>query len=508
MIAERLSLVLLSSYVSRGISILLPLIITPIIIKKLGIGLYSLVGIFAFIQSAISFLDLGIVPSLVREISSLRARNSPVIELLNTFRTIELVYYALAIIAFFVGLIASIAIAYFWMQDNIITAFDTAVYFAVMCVGATASFTTGIYSAGLIAMGHQLKLNIVSSLVSMIGAVISIIGLLFFSWNLFNFVSWQAILSCLSFTIIRFLAWKSMPTDINRPVYKKSVLVTLHRFAAGMSITQLLSIVSMNMDRILLAKLLPADIFGYYALSSTISSSLMGFVHPITAVANPRLTLAFQSPDKKPAIEQYHFYSQMVCVVIAPIVLSVVIFAEPVLQAWTGNTQVVFYAAHPLQILSLGWLFNSLMNIPYATQIAHGWVRLGLFGLIASLVFQIPILLYFVPRYGIDAGAWSWLVMELLFFLIAIPIMHRKILIGEALEWYWRDTILPVLAVLFIVTNSYFLFRYLKLDSGSGQATIFLYLAITILSSFLAALTVTQRLRPLAIRTIKKIIFK
>lgn len=497
MVTERLSGVLLSSYASRGLAVLMPIVITPIVISKLGIEVYSLVGIFVMVQSAISLLDLGIVPTVMREMSRLRASSAQSNELLDTVRTIEIVYLALVSIAFLLGIGISYAVAHYWMHAGLMSAHEVAVIFAVMCVGATANLMGGLYSAVLTANEKQLTLNLMQVGSTLLSASVSITGLLYFSWSFLDFVAWQSVVGFINLAVFRYVMWRSMPPAEQVPVFQKQIVMALRRFSVGISGTQILAIFSMNMDRILLARLLPPDSFGYYTLAATLAASLMAFVQPITAVATPRLMLAFHGEDENNATDQYHLFSQMVCVVIAPLVLTIVVFSGPLLLAWTNNADVVLHASLPLEILALGWMFNALMYVPYSAQIANGWVRLGFFGLLISLAIQVPVLLHFVPKYGLAAAAWSWLVMELGFFLIAIPVMHSRILIGVAGKWYLYDTLLPMAVTLPVIILSWIVFTGFHMEL-LGRMSVFLYMGMTMLLSFVAAVIFADRLRPVA----------
>lgn len=496
MYIERLSVVLVTSFVARGIFLLVPLMVTPLVLKNIGVGKYAIIGVFAFIQSAIALLDLGIVPTLVREISILRARKANDGILRNTLRTIEVVYAGLAVCVVVFGGLGGGFAAFFWMKLELMNEWQATLIFLMMSIGASASFMNGLYSATMVAMNHQLRLNTLSILISLFGAAISICGLVYFNWDLLKFVTCQAGISWMSLTITRRFAWGSLPRSSSGASFDQAILLSLRRFATGMSITQLLAVITMNLDRILLARLLPATSFGHYALASATASSLSGVGHPIISVVTPKLMYAFGSEDRIGAIQQYHFYSQVVSVIVFPVIVTAVIFAEPLLLAWLDNIEIARTASLPFQLLAMGWLLNVLMNLPYVVQLAHGWIRLGLFGLLAGLAIQLPILVYFVPRFGINAGAWSWLIMELGFFFIAIPIMHCYILKGEAFEWYLRDVSLPGFGTVVVNALSFMLYNYIWEQFQISRISLFLYVGITILLSMIASVLLANKLFP------------
>jgi O-antigen/teichoic acid export membrane protein len=89
---------------------------------------------------------------------------------------------------------------------------------------------------------------------------------------------------------------------------------------------------------------------------------------------------------------------------------------------------------------------NGFMNIPYMTQLAHGWTGFAVHVNIVAVSVIIPAILWAVPRFGTIGAAWVWLGLNAGYVLVGMHFMHRKLLPGEKWRWY-RDAIFKPLVV-------------------------------------------------------------
>ena len=60
----------------------------------------------------------------------------------------------------------------------------------------------------------------------------------------------------------------------------------------------------------------------------------------------------------------------------------------------------------------------------------------------------LPISFFLIKEYGVIGGGISWLILNLAYLLIEIPIMHTKILKKEMKEWYLQDFLKPLMHAL------------------------------------------------------------
>jgi hypothetical protein len=84
------------------------------------------------------------------------------------------------------------------------------------------------------------------------------------------------------------------------------------------------------------------------------------------------------------------------------------------------------------------------MLLPFALQLAHGWVRLSLYKNLVALAALAPLLIFMIDRYGAIGAPIVWIALNTAYILVEIPLMHRRILPGEQRSWYLLALLLPI----------------------------------------------------------------
>jgi hypothetical protein len=94
---------------------------------------------------------------------------------------------------------------------------------------------------------------------------------------------------------------------------------------------------------------------------------------------------------------------------------------------------------------------NSLMVMPFALQLSHGWTSLSLKITIFLIISLVPAIIFMTIRYGALGAAAVWVVLNIINLSLGVPLTHRRLLKDEAWTWFLRDTIPPVITVLIFI---------------------------------------------------------
>ena len=68
---------MIANYLGQGWAALMGIAFVPLYVKVLGVESYGLVGVFAVLQASLMLLDLGLTPTLSREMARLRTGRPP-----------------------------------------------------------------------------------------------------------------------------------------------------------------------------------------------------------------------------------------------------------------------------------------------------------------------------------------------------------------------------------------------------------------------------------------------
>ena len=429
---------------------LMGLIFIPLYIKFMGIESWGLIGIFATIQVIFGLLDIGLSSTLNREMARLSVLSGRGQEMRNLVRTLEVIYWGIAI---FVGItLVSLSpfIAHHWIKAGQISPKTIEQALLIMGFVIALQMPIGFYSGGLMGLQRQVLLNVINASMSTLRGAGAVLILWLISPTIQAFFLWQIVISTInSFLLARFL-WRRLPVGENNAVFQKQLLKGIWRFATGMSGISILAVILTQLDKIILSKMLSLEMFGYYTLASVVAMSLGRLFTPVFYSIYPRFTQLVSMGDQEGLKQLYHKSCQFVSVLILPIAIIIALFSHEILLIWTQNQATADKAYLLVSILICGTALNGLMHFPYALQLAFGWTRLSFFKTLIAVILLVPLIIYMTTHYGATGAAIAWLVLNLGMFFFEIPIMHRRLLRKEKWRWYWQDVCVPLVACIFI----------------------------------------------------------
>lgn len=496
---------LIANYLGTGWSALMGLAFLPIYIHYVGIEAYGLIGVFASLQAWFMLLDMGLSPTLNREMARFTAGLHTPQSIQNLLRTMELVYLGVAIfLAVFVAGFSS-WIAADWLKVQTLS-IDTVTQ-ALAITGLIISFRWmgTLYRSAIMGLQNQVWLNSVSAFFSTVRGLGSIAVLAFVAPTIQAFFLFQAIAVAVETAVLAWKIHRSLPKSPQAPRFSMDALKSIWHFAAGMTMLTLLNTLLTQIDKLLLSTLLPLKEFGYFILATTVAGAIALLAGPIVNVAIPRFTELVAANDEKKLIAYYHMFAQLLTIIVIPASLVLFFFSEEILLLWTRNAAMSQAIAPIVSVWVIGTALSGLMYVPYAAQMAYGWTKLAAISGSIAVLLTIPAFLILVPRYGVMAAAWIWVAINSGYMLFGIPVMHARILKQEKWEWYGRDTFWPFLIGLTFAMGAAVLS---KQYTGTNHLTEAMLLGCSSILVLLATAAVTQLARKAASRATNSLITK
>ncbi|MBM1002911.1 MAG: oligosaccharide flippase family protein [Desulfofustis sp. PB-SRB1] len=484
---------IIANYLGQGWTALMGLAFIPLYIKYLGIEAYGLIGIFAVLTAWFSLLDMGMTPTLSREMAYFTGGHHSAQSIRDLLRTIEFIAFGVA--ALIAGSVAFGAnwIARSWLQAETLPVEVVTQAFALMGLVTALRFIETIYRSSIIGLQRQVLFNVVNSSLATIRGLGAIAVFAWISPTIQAFFIWQGFLSLLTLSTLATIPYASLPSSGHRAHFSRSALQGVWRFAGGMTGITFLTLLLTQMDKILLSKLLSLSEYGFYTLAAVVAGALYMLISPITQAFYPRLCELYAQDDRDALIKTYHLGAQMVSVIAGSAAIVIIVFPETLLRLWAQDHLLAARSAPLLSLLMLGNLLNGLMWIPYQTQLAHGWTGLTIKINIVAVLFIVPAILWATPRYGAEGAAWVWVFLNAGYVLVGIHLMYQKILTGEKFRWYLRDLLFPLGASL---VTAYMLKIIWHLSENTLTEFLLLLVAatITIGASLLTAVDVRRLL--------------
>lgn len=442
---------LVANFLGQGWTALMGLAFIPIYIRYLGIEAYGLIGLFALLQAWLNLLDIGMAPTLGREMALFTGGNQSAHCIRDLLRSIEVIAVGIAVVTAVCIALGAEWIAAEWLKVEKLPIEVVAQAITVMGLVTALRFIEGIYRSSILGLQRQVIFNVIKSIMATLSALGAVAMLAWVSPTIQAFFLWQGLISAVTLGLFVAMVYHILPHAGRKGRFSFPALQRVWRFASGILVITFLALLLTQVDKVLLSKMISLSDYGYYTLASTIAAALFVITAPITQALYPRFCELFAQKNHSGMVAAYHLGTQLVSVIAGGGALVLIALSETFLRLWTQDAELAHCVAPLLSLLMLGNLLNGLMWIPYQTQLAHGWTNLTVCINIVAVVFIVPAILWVTPRYGAVGAAWVWVILNGGYVVVGIHFMYRRILVNEKWRWYGQDVLAPMLAGTLVV---------------------------------------------------------
>lgn len=484
---------LIANFLGQAWTGLIGLVFLPLYISYLGIEAYGLIGIFAVLQAWLVLLDMGMAPTLNREMARFSAGAHTPQSIGDLLRSLEMVAVVMAVLITMGILAVAGWLASDWLQAKQLPVEVVAQAIGIMGGVAALRLVEGIYRGALLGLQKHVFFNLVGSTVATVRAVGAIAVLAWISPTIEIYFIWQGLVSLVSVVIFAVATRMYLPVAPMPTKFSLNSLIEIRSFAGGMAATTFLALLLTQIDKILLSRMVSLEAFGYYTLAATVATTIALLITPITQAFYPRLTELAARDDTEKLARNYHQSAQFVTALAAPFALMLMFFGQELLVLWTGDTHLAREIAPLLALLALGTLLNGFMHIPYMLQLAHGWSSFSAWVNLVAVGILVPAILWVTPRYGAIGTAWILVSLNAGYILIGTHLMHKKLLPTEKWVWFWKDVTLPLIAAVITIAICYWVYPQLKNDAAE-----IIWLILSAILAYMASLSVVFFSRPKA----------
>jgi O-antigen/teichoic acid export membrane protein len=439
-----------ASFIGKIWTASMSLVFLPYYIHWIGFEAYGLVGVYTTLLALFSVLDLGLGSSITREMARISPGNPPE-EFRNLTRSLEVIYWAVAILIGTGVVFAAPYIAHHWIQAKALSGETVKQSLYLAGLALTFLWPSSLYAGGLIGLQRQVLLNKLVVAVATLRGVGLLVILAFISPTIQAFFLWQIFINGLQTTLTAMLLWKNIPRSSTSPRFDWGILGRLKKYAAGIAGVTVIGVLFSHVDKVILSRALPLETFGYYSLATTIAGALFHITGPIYSVCFPRFSQLIALNDAKSLKHIYHFGCQLMSTLIIPSSLFLVLFSREFLFLWTQSPETVDNANLLVKLLVTGTMLNALLYLPTALQYAFGWTQLTFYMNLLSFILMVPFVSLTASRFGAEGAGWSWAAINALLLFGTLHFMHRRIIHNEKLRWYIQDVGLPLGASLSVL---------------------------------------------------------
>lgn len=422
------------------------LLVLPVYLRYIGVESYGLIGFLLTLQAWFLLLDMGLSPTTSREMARFSGGQHSAQGICDLLTSMEMVYAAVALLLALGLAAASRWLATDWLQLRTLSIDEATRALMLMAPIVAFQWMATLYRSAINGLQQQVLLGGLTVAMVSMRALATLAVLAWFAPTLEAFVLTQSVTLLIEAIALRWYLRRSLPAG--RGQFSLKALKAVWQFAAGITAITVLATLLNQLDKLLLARLLTLEHFGHVSLAMTVIGAMAIVVIPVFNAAYPRFTELVASGQHDALAVEYHAFSQATAIAVLPIAATLALFSPYAVFAWTGDRQLTAFVAPIVSAWAVGSALNGLMHVPYALQLAVGWMRLSLILNAFAVAVMVPAILFFVPRYGAVAAGWIWTVLNSCYFTVGIMVMHRRVLKGEMARWYLRDVGIPCAATL------------------------------------------------------------
>ncbi|MGV3528890.1 MAG: lipopolysaccharide biosynthesis protein [Flavisolibacter sp.] len=491
---------LIANYAGSAWNGLMSFAFIPTYIKYLGVESYGLVGIFGLLLTILNLLDIGLTPTLGREMARYKGGSETVQYIKTLLRSVEIIALFIALAISLIVLVSSGWLAEYWIKAEKLSINTVATSISVMGFVIGLRFMEGIYRSSILGLQHQLTYNLVNSSMNTVRAAGAVAVLALIRPSIEIFFIWQGIASALMIIALRLATYSCIPNIKGEIHFSKIALQKISHFAGGMFLITASTLLLTQIDKVLLSKYLTLTQYGFYSLAAMGGSILYVLLGPLTAAFYPKLCELHAKNDITSLTATFHKGAQVVTVAISCVSVIIVIFSKQVLLLWTNDPLLSAGSYQLLQVIIIANLLNSLYYIPYHTQLAFGWTGLSVRLNLVSLVVMAPAYVLAIQYYGVTGALWLAVGFNLSYLFIGSHFMFKQILQGEKKDWLLKDLFLPL-----IVTISTAVFMRIILPANVTGLIQALLLLTVFFTCLVASVLSAKHLRPEVVKLVHRL---
>jgi O-antigen/teichoic acid export membrane protein len=313
-----------------------------------------------------------------------------------------------------------------------------------------------LYFGGLMGLQRQVSANLLWICFGILRSGVVILPI-YYVPDIRLFFIWQAIASFAMLYVMRVILIRQIVKPLRKITITKingnfswSSMSAVRGYAFGMFGMSIIAALNMQIDKIIVSKLLSISEFAEYYLASTIAQIPYIVTMPIAVALLPRITNLLTDHNQRDKVTiLYRNATYYIASFGAVAGFGIFLFLRDIFHIWMPNQSIGINTFKAAELITLGSVFLSLQLAPFQLSLAYGHqatnLRLGVVILSLSIPFQIIM----INNFGIVGASVPWLLINLVAFLYLGFVLNRKFRHVRVYKWFIEDNFVPILFALF-----------------------------------------------------------
>lgn len=441
---------IVANYVGRTWTVILGILFIPVYLRFMGIEAYGLVGFYMVLSSVLGILDLGIGSTMNRELARLSAIEGSAGAQRDVVRTLEIIYWGIAIFAGGVVIFCAPYITHTWIKAQSLDPASVLKALWLMGIAVALQLPISLYQGGLMGLQRQVLVNTILVLTGTLRSVGAVLVLWLVSPTIEAFLAWQVVASSVGSGTFLAAMWCNLPKYEEHPRFRTHILYGVWKYAAAIAANAIIGVALTQLDKVILSRMLTLKMFGYYSIAATVASAVWMIIIPFNTAIFPHFVQIHEMKQSEELRTLFHRSSQILSVLLFPVCALLIVFSREILLLWMHDPFVVENCHLIVSLLVFGTMLNGIASIPGYSATAFGWPQLTTYTNIVQAIVIVPLIIGLVYRFQGVGAAMAWVVLNSTYVIFMVPIFFRRYLTEEQGMWYLRDVAAPALAAFLI----------------------------------------------------------
>lgn len=437
-----------SGLLTQLATVVIALITTPIVLRSLGNDAYSLLSLATTLIGYFSLADLGLGNAVIKHLAQYDAEGDGK----GTQNTVSVGMVAYPLLGSVAGLLLAALAGWLGTQVfNIpqnLQATATLVFY-LTSIGLPIVFLRAYFEAIPMAYQKVTFINLLSFGINVSKLLLSL-WLVLGGFGVTWIVATNIALTSIQVAVLWGVSLGCLPRDVRLiPRADLKMLVRLLKYGVMMSVTNVSGQLIVNLDKILIAALLPIGALSYYVIAFELASKLWYIPNQIMRAYFPALCHLWSQADYFRVGMHYANASKQIFIGVTFLAGVIFLSAGRILTYWVG-ADFAEGGTVTLQILALGLMVSCYTVAPNSLIAAAGQPNVTATIHVIVAASNVALAFVLIPRLGINGAALAWLLVHLLDLALLLWWIKSKLLLGNA-RWFLRTTFLPVISAATLV---------------------------------------------------------
>lgn len=457
------------SYVNLGISCLIPMFYTPIMLSILGQSEYGLYSLSNSVISYLSLLNFGMGSAVMRYVAKARAENrkDDVEKVVGTF---TIIYLVLSFLVVFVGLILMFYSDTFFANGLSTQEIEKLkVLMVIMTISTAISFPVSVFSSVAVAYEKYLFRRAFDILGTILTPVLNLF-VLFVGYGSIGMACVGLFIQVTYIPVFIGYCLKSLSIKPRFSKLSANLFKDIFSFSAFVFLSMVVDMLYWATDKVIIGAMISSAAVAIYNIGGVFTNILQQMASAISNVFTPRVTTMVVTQDSMDEVSKLMIRIGRLQYLIVSFILSgYIIFGQVFIHFWAGDSYSEAYIIALLVMLPLS--IPLIQNIAYNTILAQKkhQFRAIVYAIIAIVNVISTILV--IPYFGIIGAAacsgvaylvGNGFVMNYYYFKVTkldIPSFWKNILrmsivpvCISCLGYFVVNILLPVNVIVFLVS--------------------------------------------------------